>query len=140
MQIPGVMKRPEAQNPIQRYDLDRLHLERMGMSLEFIDRVYRALFTHSVGFFQLLKEGTKEISEGKATVISNLWQVFQLLLQYACPTDFKMVTTVMEEKHQVKVSSLEGIIQEINANAGKKDLEVKEKLAKLAREFNLMEE
>jgi len=114
MQMPGVLKRPEAQNPIQRYELHRLHLERTGMPLELIDRVYRALFTHSVGFFQILKESTSTIAEGKAAVISNLWRVFQLLLQYACPIDFKMVTTVMEEKHQARVAQLEATIREIN--------------------------
>lgn len=51
-----------------------------------------------------------------------------------------MVTTKMEEKHQKEIDLLNEQIIEINANAGKKDLEIKEKLAELGKEFNKMEE
>jgi len=51
-----------------------------------------------------------------------------------------MVTTVMEEKHQARVAQLEATIREINQHAGQKDQEVKDKLAKIAQEFNKMEE
>lgn len=64
-----------------------------------VDRIYRALFTNSVGFFNLLKDCTQNISEGKASIQSNIWRVYQVLLEYACQTDYKLITQEIEEGH-----------------------------------------
>lgn len=82
--MPGILNKPEHQKPLQRYEIDRINLSKFGLSDEIIDRVYRSLFVHSVGFFGLLKEATKNLQEGKDYLRINIWKVFQILLECAC--------------------------------------------------------
>ena len=55
LDIPGVILKPEHKNPISRYGIDRMVLSNAGIPNELIDRVYRALFVYSVGFYELIK-------------------------------------------------------------------------------------
>lgn len=51
LKLPGVLTRPENLVPLNRYEIDRLKLNTLGISTETTDRIYRSLFVHSVGFF-----------------------------------------------------------------------------------------
>ena len=55
LDIPGVILKPEHQNPISRYGIDRLVLANAGIPTNDIDRIYRSLFVYSVGFYELIK-------------------------------------------------------------------------------------
>ena len=70
------MRRPEHKNPLSRYEIDRISLNNQGVSVDFIDRIYRTLFVNSVGFFNLLKQITDGLTFGKEAVQSNIWRVF----------------------------------------------------------------
>mmetsp|Transcript_21919 Transcript_21919/g.34056 ORF Transcript_21919/g.34056 Transcript_21919/m.34056 type:complete len:107 (+) Transcript_21919:501-821(+) len=104
----GILRRPEHKNPLNRYEIDRQNLLDMKVSIQTCDRVYRALFVHSVGFFELLKDSTKSVVEGKEKIQANIWRVFQILLEYACKTDYTLVTQQMEKTHQEKLEDLSG--------------------------------
>lgn len=58
LEMPGIMKRPEHKKPLDRYEVDRFTLSNMRVPLEKIDRIYRSLFVHSVGFFGLINDAT----------------------------------------------------------------------------------
>jgi hypothetical protein len=92
LNMPGIMRKPEHKNPLSRYEIDRIQLTNQGVSLQMVDRIYRSLFTNSVGFFNLLKDATEGINDGRSTIQSNIWRVFQILLEFACPTDYKLIT------------------------------------------------
>lgn len=63
------------------------------MTPENIDRIYQALFVHTVGFFELLGETTKLMPEGlKFAFQMKIWRVYMILLEYACKTDYEMIT------------------------------------------------
>ena len=55
LDIPGVILKPEHQNPIYRYGIDRVILAQAGIPIDIIDRIYRSLFVYSVGFYELIK-------------------------------------------------------------------------------------
>jgi hypothetical protein len=55
---------------------------------DMVDRIYRGLFVHSVGFFGLIKDATEHMKEGQAATQANIWRVYQVLLEYACKTDY----------------------------------------------------
>lgn len=57
-----------------------------------VDRIYRALYVHSVGMFHLLKEVTGRLGDGKEALLSDIWRVFQILLEYSCQAEYKMIT------------------------------------------------
>lgn len=90
LDIPGVILKPEAKNPIQRYGIDRHFLQKEGIPGDAIDRIYRAMFVYSVGWYELLKK-CLEHSNNKYTVIANMWKVFSILLEYCCRQDYKML-------------------------------------------------
>jgi hypothetical protein len=56
LDIPGVILKPEHKNPISRYGIDRLALTNAGIPNELVDRIFRALFVYSVGFYELIKK------------------------------------------------------------------------------------
>jgi len=54
MDIPGVILNPANRQPATRYGIDRTSLMKEGIPTETVDRVYKALFVYSVGFYELL--------------------------------------------------------------------------------------
>jgi len=56
LDIPGVILKPEHKNPISRYGIDRPALTSGGIPPDMVDRIYRAMFVYSVGFYELLKK------------------------------------------------------------------------------------
>ena len=87
LDIPGVVLKPEHKNPISRYQIDRLSLTNMGIPNQMVDRVYRALFVYSVGFYELIKKCLCH-TQNKYSVITDIWKVFSILLEYCCKTDY----------------------------------------------------
>lgn len=62
-----------------------------------IDRVYRALFVYSVGFYELI-EKCLEHTQKKYTIIVAIWKVFAILLEYCCRTDYRtMISSIVQE-------------------------------------------
>ena len=56
LDIPGVILKPEHKNPISRYGINRIALTQAGIPSETVDRIYRAMFVYSVGFYELIKK------------------------------------------------------------------------------------
>jgi hypothetical protein len=81
LEIPGIICKPEHRAPIDRYKIDRLTLVNMGIPNETIDRIYRGLFVYSVGFYELIKK-TLSHTDGNYTIVTSLWKVFAILLEY----------------------------------------------------------
>jgi len=92
LDIPGVVLKPEHKNPISRYEIDKLTLHKAGISDETIDRIYRALFVYSVGFYELMRK-CLEHTEQKYAAITSIWKVFCILLEYCCRTDYRMLVS-----------------------------------------------
>lgn len=54
LDIPGIILRPTHKNPMKRYMIDKIYLHAQGMSLQDIERIYRAMFVYSVGFYEMI--------------------------------------------------------------------------------------
>jgi ABC-type phosphate/phosphonate transport system ATPase subunit len=61
-----------------------------GLDEPTIDRVYRALFVYSVGFYELIDKCLEHTNK-KYTIIVSIWKVFSILLEYCCRTDYRMM-------------------------------------------------
>jgi hypothetical protein len=83
LNIPGVILKPEHKNPISRYGIDRNTLTNAGIPNEAVDRVFRCLFVYSVGFYDLIKKLIAHCNK-KYTIITAIWKVFSVLLEYCC--------------------------------------------------------
>jgi len=90
LDIPGVILKPEQKNPISRYGIDRQTLLEGGIPNDSVDRIYRALFVYSVGWYELLKKCLEHTGK-KYTIITALWKVFSILLEYCCRSDYRML-------------------------------------------------
>lgn len=54
LDVPGVLLKPAHKNPISRYGIDKLTLTNAGIPTQVIDRIFRALFVYSIGFYELM--------------------------------------------------------------------------------------
>ena len=61
-----------------------------GLDVHTAKRVQRALFVHSVGFYEIIVEACKSCKDKKTTIV-NLWKTFQMLLELCCKTDHQML-------------------------------------------------
>ena len=61
LDIPGVLLKPESQKPLCRYQIDKNQLAATENGLEFkqSERIHRALFVYSLGFYQMLTNELK---------------------------------------------------------------------------------
>jgi len=73
---------------------------------EMVDRVYRALFVYSVGFYELIKKCLAH-TEKKYTIITAIWKVFSILLEYCCRTDYRMLISEISKENERKMEELE---------------------------------
>ena len=106
MDIPGVILKPEHKNPISRYGIERSVLIEAGITNELVDRIYRALFVYSVGFYELIKK-CLDHTDKKYTIITALWKVFSILLEYCCRTDYRMLIQEISQEHKKEIEELE---------------------------------
>ena len=77
-----------------------------GIPNEVVDRIYRALFVYSVGFYELIKK-CLEHTDKKYTIITALWKVFSILLEYCCRTDYRMLISEISKEHKKEIEELE---------------------------------
>eukprot|EP00347_Sterkiella_histriomuscorum_P021833 403332609 len=105
--IPGVISRPEHKLPLSRHGLDRITLTNIGIPNDMVSRVYRSLFVFTLGFFELLNDSTKNLNENRVTIQSQIWKVFQILLEYCCKTDYSLITQQMEKQHKEEVEEMD---------------------------------
>lgn len=107
LDIPGVILKPEHHAPMARYRIDRHALTvGAGISDQLVDRIYRALFVYSVGFYELIKECLHQ-SEKKYSTITNIWKVFAILLEYCCRTDYRMLISEISKEHKKELDDLD---------------------------------
>jgi hypothetical protein len=50
LKFKGLQLYPEQVQPISRYEIDKQSLIKFGVSVDKVNRIYRSLFVHSVGF------------------------------------------------------------------------------------------
>lgn len=81
LNIPGVLVKPENKVPVVRYQIDRMTLMKGGIPNESVDRIYRALFVYSVGFYDLVVRCMQHSGDNHG-LVSSIWKVFAILIEY----------------------------------------------------------
>ena len=111
LDIPGVIMKSEHKEPIMRYGVSRRTLTEAGLSDGLVDRIYRALFVYSVGFYELLNK-TLAHTPKKFTVVTALWKVYAVLLEYCNRSEYKMLIQQISEEHQDALEAMQKKYQE----------------------------
>jgi len=83
LDISGVILKPEHKDPITRHGVDRNALYAVGIAPDLVDRIYRALFVYSMGFYELLRKVLAH-TEKNYSIITAIWRVFSILLEFCC--------------------------------------------------------
>ncbi len=125
LDIPGLILKPEHKNPISRYGIDRISFQLLGIPNELADRVYRALFVYSVGFYELIRKCLQHCDK-KYTIITNIWKVFAILLEYCCRTDYRMLISEISREHKQALDELEKDFQAKFEEQAKNETIIKE--------------
>ncbi len=106
LDIPGVILKPEHMTPITRYGIDRIMLFSNGIQPDTINRIYRSLFVYSVGFYELINSCLEHTNK-KYSMITNIWKVFAILLEYCCRTDYSMLISEISKEHKKEMEDLD---------------------------------
>jgi len=105
LDIPGCILKPDNAQPVSRYGINRNDLYEAGMDDETVNRIYRALFVYSVGFYELIKKCLAQ-TQKKYTIITKIWKVFCILLEYCCRTDYRMLISEISREHDAAMEEL----------------------------------
>jgi chromosome segregation ATPase len=133
-----VILKPEQKNPISRYGIDKQVLLQAGIPNDTIERIYRAMFVYSVGFYELLKTSLEHIPS-KFTVITALWKVFSILLEYCCRTDYRMLIQEITTNHKQEVEDLEAKYQRMFEEQANNEKLLKQNLETLQKYSETLE-
>lgn len=61
---------------------------------------------YSVGFYELIKKVMAH-TQNKYTVITSIWKVFAILLEYCCRTDYRLLIQAISQEHKEELERLE---------------------------------
>ena len=105
LSIPGVILKPENKVPVMRYKIDRMTLMNGGIPSEAVNRIYRSLFVYSVGFYDLIVKWM-EHSNQNHTLVSAIWKVFAILIEYCWKTDYTMLISRLAVEHKKELDQI----------------------------------
>ena len=66
--------------------------------MNVVDRIYRGLFVYSIGFYEMLHKSLDH-AKNKYTLLSSIWKVYSILLEYCCKSNYKMLITKLSTEH-----------------------------------------
>ena len=71
-----------------------------------IDRIYRGLFVYSIGFYEMLNKALDH-AKNKYTLLSSIWKVYSILLEYCCKSNYQMLIAKISTEHQEQMTRQE---------------------------------
>jgi hypothetical protein len=106
LDLPDKLVKNESKIPLVRFGIDRTTLLNSGLQSLEVDRIYRSLFVYSIGFFQLIKK-ILEHTKKKYTIITGIWKVYAILLEYCCQFDYEMIITTLNIEKKEEMDQVE---------------------------------
>jgi hypothetical protein len=99
------------------------------------DRIYRALFVYSLGFYEML---SKELSHSpnKNSIQSSLWKVFSILLEYCCKTNYQMLIRKLQVEHTKEIEAEEEKFNDYQEKMNETENILKTQLNDITKEYN----
>ena len=110
LNIPGQVVKEDSRLPLMRFGIDRTSLLKSGLQAQEVDRLYRSLFVYSIGFYQLIQK-ILEHTNKKYTIVTGVWKVYAILLEYCCQLDYQMIITTLNLEKREEIEQLESDFQ-----------------------------
>lgn len=116
-----------------------------GVTAPNVDRLYRAFFVYSIGFYELLVAITatvKRKDQSKHTkIMGSIWTVYSILLELCCKNDYKLLISQMAVEFEDQKQSLKDIIERNNDMFMERESDLKDQFKDVQREHaELLEE
>jgi hypothetical protein len=92
-----------------------------------IERLYRALFVYSIGFYEMILKCVAH-AKNKYSILSSLWKVFQILLEYCCKSNYQMMVAKISTQHSEKLEQVEAEFNKKIDDLSQKEKELRELL------------
>lgn len=137
LDIPGIIMKPENKTPLTRYGIDRNQLMAGGLPHHTIDRIYRALFVYSIGFYEMLTKSLSN-SSNKDLFQSAIWRVFAVLLEYCCRQNYKMLVSKIAAEHKDQLEGMEKELGECHEKLYDNDRKRQVEVDALIKENNML--
>lgn len=106
LNVPSSVLKSESRLPLVRFGIDRSSLLNSGLPSIEIDRLYQSLFVHSIGFYELILK-VLEHTNKKYSIVTSIWKVFAILLEYCCKLDYEMIITTLNLEKREELDQLE---------------------------------
>lgn len=119
--------KPVHKQPMNRYMIDRLFLHSSGVSIDGIDRIFRGLFVYSIGFYEMILRCVQH-AKNKYSIMSSLWKVYQILLEYCCKSNYQMLIAKISNEHKTQIDNLEDEFNKEILNLNNNEKSLKEQL------------
>lgn len=150
LNLPNEVTKKDSKLPLMRFGIDRTTLLKAGLQTSDVDRLYRSLFVYSIGFYQLIQKVLEHTSK-KYTIVTGIWKVYAILLEYCCQLDYEMVVTTLnlekreeieqlEAEFQTQISKLESHEKELSENILYSKVQLNEVQKELMNEIAKREE
>ena len=82
-----------------RYGLDERSLYKQGLMKEQIDRLHKALYVHTMGFYGTVTEITRS-SKNRKNIIVGVMRIYQQLLEKCAKNDWKMLINEVAHEYE----------------------------------------
>lgn len=106
IELPEELVSADTRQPLNRFGVDRQSLISAGVPSHEVDRVFRALFVYSIGFYQLINQAMEHCTN-KNMLIAGIWKVYSMLLEYCCNKDYRMVVKTLMQECEQEVTRVE---------------------------------
>ena len=104
----------EFAKPLNRFFLSKMQLLDLGLDTGEIERLFKALFVHSMGFIQMIQEIGGNLDAGKRQFLqNNVWRVFCMLLEYCQPVDYSMMVKRYQKEYTDTIREKEEWIEKL---------------------------
>ena len=91
---------------MKKFGIDRGTLKNNGLDEVDINRIYRALYVYSLGFYELVREPI-ERGKNRKLILATIWKIYSVLLQYVGKTEYSTIVTELTNAYQIDVQKLE---------------------------------
>lgn len=137
LEIPGTLLKPGADNPMKMYKIDKFYLNSAEnqISYESSERIYRALFVYSLGFYEMLNNELSH-SPNKVIIQGAVWKVFSILLEYCCKTNYQMLIKKLAIEHDAALAREEDKYREFEDRMLSNENRLKTELDDVTRAYN----
>jgi len=131
--------------PTVRYGIDRETLKHLGVTDLNANRLYKALFVYSVGFYELLQTITSTVrNKDKSThskIIGGIWTVYSILLEFCCKSDYKLLISQLSVEHEDQKQILKDMIETNNERFMERENDMKDQFKNIQKDYDeLLEE